>query len=142
MIAIIGCPNSVIGEADVERFIKNLSQYQQDNLEMINVDEKFKFGPSGPYPCSKKMEIPIKTEKGSLWVTVSIVKANIPMLHGNNILKPSGAQIKLLKAGNGILKVKNVEIKMRETKGGHYTIEVSDLGKLGVKSASMSPQTV
>ena len=108
---------------------------------MIDVDEKFKFGPSGPYPCSEKMEIPIKTEEGSLWVTVSIVKANIPMLLGNNILKPLGAQIKLLKAGNGILKVKDVEIKMRETKGGHYTIEVSDLGKLGVKSASMSPRT-
>ena len=62
------------------------------------------------------------------------------MLLGNNILKPLGATIKLLKAGNGILKVKDVEIKMTETKGGHYTIQVSDLGKLGVRSASKSLQ--
>ena len=111
MITDIGCPNSVIGEADVDRFIENLSQFQQNNLEMLDVDEKFKFGPSGPYSCAHKLRIPIKTEEGTLLVTVAIVKANIPMLLGNNILKPLGAEIKLLKAGNGILTLNNVEIK-------------------------------
>ena len=138
MIADIGCPNTVIGEADVKRFVQNLSQFQQDNLEVIDADEKFKFGPSGPYKSIEKLRIPIQTEKGSLWVTVSIVNANIPMLLGNNILKPLKANIKLLKAGNGILKIKDVEIKLRETKGGHYTIQVGDLGKLGVGAGSRS----
>ena len=136
MITDIGCPSSVIGEADVERFIENLSQFQQDNLERLDVDEKFKFGPSGPYPCAYKLKIPIKTEEGTLFVTVAIVKANIPMLLGNNILKPLGAEIKLLKAGNGILKLNDVEIKLRETRGGHYTIKVGDLGKLNVSTPS------
>ena len=136
MITDIGCPNSVIGEADVDRFIENLSQFQQNNLEMLDVDEKFKFGPSGPYSCAHKLRIPIKTEAGTLLVTVAIVKANIPMLLGNNILKPLGAEIKLLKAGNGILTLNNVEIKLRETRGGHYIIKVGDLGKLNVRADS------
>ena len=49
MIIDIGCPRSVIGTKDVDRFIRNLSRNQQDNLEFQEVDENFKFGPSGPY---------------------------------------------------------------------------------------------
>ena len=48
MIVDLGCPNSVIGDGDVKKFIKSLSHYQQENLELIEADDKFKFGPSGP----------------------------------------------------------------------------------------------
>ena len=48
MIVDIGCPTSVIGKTDENRFIQNLSKYQQKNLEIKYVDENFKFGPSGP----------------------------------------------------------------------------------------------
>ena len=34
MVVDLGCPNSVIGVADVNRFMKCLSHFQQDNLEM------------------------------------------------------------------------------------------------------------
>ena len=42
MIVDLGCPNSVLGVADVERFIKCLSHFQQENLEIVSVDENFK----------------------------------------------------------------------------------------------------
>ena len=47
MIADIGCPNSVISEEDADTFIACLTKFQQNNLEYKDVDEKFKFGPSG-----------------------------------------------------------------------------------------------
>ena len=55
MIIDIGCPRSVIGIKDVDKFIRNLSRDQQDNLEIQEVDENFKFGPSGPYRCTNKI---------------------------------------------------------------------------------------
>ena len=51
MIADLGCPNSVIGRKDEENFVANLSNYQRENLEIVEVSENFKFGPSGPFPC-------------------------------------------------------------------------------------------
>ena len=65
-----------------------------------------------------------------LWVTIAVVDAKIPMLLGNNILKPLEAEIKLFSSGNGVLVLKDEEIELVETGAGHYTIKVSDLGKL------------
>ena len=128
MIVDLGCPNSVIGDGDVKKFIKSLSHYQQENLELIEADDKFKFGPSGPYKCAQKLRIPIG-RKG-LWVTVAVVNATIPMLLGNNLLKPLEAKIKLFSEGNGVVVLAEEEIELKETRGGHYTVKVSDLGKL------------
>ena len=78
MIADIGCPNSVISSKDVDTFVRNLSQFQQENLEMISADEKFKFGPSGPFGCSEKLRFPIEVDSKPFWIEVAIVKADIP----------------------------------------------------------------
>ena len=96
----------------------------------MNADEKFKFGPSGPYQCTQKLRIPIGRKGNTLWVDVSIVQAHIPMLLGNNILKPLEAEIKLFSSGNGILVLEDEEIKLKESRAGHYLVDVSDLGKL------------
>ena len=111
MIADLGCPNTVISEADEKSFKECLTIFQQNNLEYLDVDEKFKFGPSGPYECSRKIRFPIRNEANLLWIEVSLVKANIPMLLGNNILKPLEAEIKLFDKGNGIMRLQNVDIK-------------------------------
>ena len=130
MIADLGCPNSVIGSKDVEEFIANLSEYQQSNLDVQAVDKNFKFGPSGPYRCYKKLRFPIETNTEDFIAEIAIVEADIPMLLGNNILKPLEAEIKLLSAGNGILKLQDLKIDMKETSGGHYTVKVADLRNL------------
>ena len=130
MIVDLGCPNSVIGACDVDIFKKSLSHFQQENLELLDVDENFKFGPSGPYKCYRKLRIPLGTEEEHLWFTVAIVDAEIPMLLGNNLLKPLEADIKLFSMGGGVLFMKEEQIELVETRGGHYTIRVSDLGKL------------
>jgi hypothetical protein len=130
MIADIGCPNSVISNKDKVIFTRNLSKFQQQQIQMVKTQEKFKFGPSGPYSCAEKLRFPLQNGSKLLWVEVALVQAEIPMLLGNNILKPLGAEIKLFPEGNGILKLKNTTIPMRETSGGHFTIGVADLGKL------------
>ena len=127
MIADLGCPNSVLGSNDEEKFIKSLSKFQQENLEIVKVDEKVKFGPSKPYSCSHKIRFPMSCGSSVFWGEVSIVNAEIPMLLGNNILKPLKAEILL---GNGVLKLNGTALKLTETAGGHYTIKVSDLGKV------------
>jgi hypothetical protein len=93
LIADLGCPNSVISEEDKDLFIQNLSEFQQQNLVIVETDEKFKFGPSGPYSFKQKVKFCIRDEISFLWVEVALVKARIPMLLGNNILKPLAAKM-------------------------------------------------
>ena len=62
MIADLGCPNTVISANDAEVFANSLTEFQQDNLEYIEVKENFKFGPSGPFKCIRKLRFPIKKE--------------------------------------------------------------------------------
>ena len=45
MVVDLGCPKSVLGVSDVETFEKCLSHVQQENIEMVDVDEQFMFGP-------------------------------------------------------------------------------------------------
>ena len=137
MITDLGCPNSVIGAKDVNRFVDNLSEFQKENLEIIKVDENFKFGPSGPFNCSEKLRFPLKYKTEVLWVDIAIVKADIPMLLGNNVLKPLEAEIKLFATGGRVLALGGAEIDLRGTKGGHYTIKVSDLGQLSDVSGNI-----
>ena len=70
---------------------------------------------------AKKM-FPIYVDKELLWVEDALVGAEIPMLLGNNIFKPLEAEIQLFKSGDGILG--KVDVKIRETRGGHYTLRV------------------
>ena len=142
MIADIGCPRTVIGAKDVERFVENLSKEQQDDLEILDVDENFKFGPSGPYPCFRKIRFPISTLSKNVIAEVAIVEADIPMLLGNNILEPLEAEIKLFASGNGVLKLKDIELKMKKTSGGHYTIRVADLSNISEKAFHSSQSVV
>ena len=65
------------------------------------------------------MKIPIVTKEETIWVSVAIVNAKIPMLLGNNILKPLEAEIKLCSTGNGVLILEEEEIQMEETRAGH-----------------------
>ena len=134
MIADIGCPNSVISSKDVDIFVRNLSQFQQECLEVVSADEKFKFGPSGPFGCSEKLRFPIEVDEKPYWIEVAMVDADIPMLLGNNIFKPLGAVIITYPTGHGTLILDNVEIPLKETKGGHYVLKVSNLAKLCKKS--------
>ena len=130
MIVDLGCPNSVISRRDVKHFITNLSKVQQDNLNIVQVDEKFKFGPSGPFQCIEKLQFPINYGSKHLNAEVAIVEVNIPMLLGNNFLKPLQAEIRLFASGNGVLRLRDLEIGMKETPGGHYIVKVKDLGKV------------
>ena len=78
IISKLGCPNIVLGSNAEENFIRSLSNFQHENLEIVKVDEK----------C-------ISYGSSVFWEEVSIVNDDIPMLLGNNILKPLEAEILL-----------------------------------------------
>ena len=82
IIVDIGCPNSVISIKDENKFRNNLNKFQQENLRIIEIDEKFKFGPSGPYRNIEKLRFPIRNGVKVFWADVAIVDANIPKLLG------------------------------------------------------------
>ena len=87
--------------------------------------------------CNEKLRFQIDINEETQWVNVAIVDANIPMLLGNNILKPLEAEIKLLAKGDAAIKLGEVRLELKETKGGHYTLKVNDLGKLcGIAASS------
>ena len=59
------------------------------------------------------------------------------MLLGNNILKLLEAEIKLFGKGDAAIKLGEVTLELKETRGGHYTLKVQDLGKLcGIATSS------
>ena len=58
----------------------------------------------------KKLRFPIEVDSKPFWIEVAIVKADIPMLLGNNLFKPLGAVIIIFPTGNGTLILDNVEI--------------------------------
>ena len=41
MIVDLGCPNTVIGQKDEEKFIMSLSKYQREHLKRVKTSEKF-----------------------------------------------------------------------------------------------------
>ena len=130
MIADLGCPNTVLGRKDVKNFVDNLSEELRESVEVIKADENFRFGPSGPFKCTEKLRLKLDLDQETIFIDIAIVDADIPMLLGNNLLKPLEAQINLFKGGNGNIKLGDVKLDMKETRGGHYTVKVQDLGKL------------
>jgi hypothetical protein len=77
-----------------------------------------------------KLKFAIRTDSTRIIAGVAIVKADKPMLLGNNILKHMEVEMKLFSSGNGVLKLKDAVLDMKETPGRHYTIRVEDIGNL------------
>ena len=122
-----GCPNSVMGSKDANEFMESMTEFQKEKLENLKDEENFNVGPSGPYGCTEKLRFPIRNGNEIFWGEISIVNANIPMLLGNNILKPLGTKMTYFKSGNGNLKLNDINIFLKETAGGHYTMKLTDL---------------
>ena len=90
-----------------------------------------------PFIAKKKLRFQIDINQETQWVDIAIVDADIPMLLGNNILKPLEAEIKLFGKGDAAIKLGEVTLELKETRGGHYTLKVQDLGKLcGIATSS------
>ena len=84
------------------------------SCRFIKADENFRFGPSGPFKCTEKLRFKLDLDQETIFIDIAIVDADIPMLLGNNLLKPLEAQINLFKGGNGNIKLGDVKLDMRK----------------------------
>ena len=60
---------------------------QQQQVQRVKSNDKFKFGSSGPYPCYAKLRFPVRNGSKFPWVEVALVRARIPMLLGTEYLQ-------------------------------------------------------
>ena len=122
MIVYCGCPWALMGDKEYEKLKRTFKTQKM----RIRDDERFRFGPSRTYSSQLKVKIPMKLGDFSFSAEFFVVKGDIPILLGNDFMKPFEGKIDL----NGMkLELKKVEkeIPLIETPGGHYIIPVKYL---------------
>ena len=119
MIVDSGCPRSLMGLKEYEK----LKQEYETEVLNFKEHEKFRFGPSKSYTSGSKVRVPMRIGDSEFCVDFFTVDANIPILIGNDFLKPMGGSINI---GEKQLEIKKLDkmIKMIETPGGHFVIPV------------------
>ena len=125
MIVDCGCPRSLMGDKEYA----NLSKSYNTEVKSIRNNERFRFGPSKIYESEFKAKVPMKVGDFTFNAEFFVVKGNIPMLLGNDVMKPLEGSINL-KTKELELKKVNKSIKMEETSGGHYIIPIKSVAVL------------
>ena len=125
MIIDIGCPRSLLGMKEYKRLLKSLSPSQLERLREYKASEKFRFGPSRTYDSWLKVEIPLDFDGVEIDASFFVVDGDVPILIGNDLLKPLGA---IIYTETGVLQFSKlgVQIAMTETRGGHFVVPVNN----------------
>ena len=124
MIVDIGCPKSLMGSLQWENLLTLFSEYQLSMVETEETKASFKFGPSKTYTAKTKVYFPLALDGVIVQACFHIIEGNIPILLGNDILKPAGANISVSGEILTLNEISEQEIRMFETKGGHLAIRL------------------
>ena len=62
MIIDIGCPRSLMGKKEYEKFLKSLTSSDRARIKEFKACEKFRFGPSRSYDSFLRVEMPLDLE--------------------------------------------------------------------------------
>ena len=127
MVVDIGCPRSLLGRKEYERFLKSLPPSERRRIREDKASEKFRFGPSRTYESRSRIEIPMNIKGERIKAKFFVVEGdNIPILMGNDILEPLGA---VIYTETGVIEFVKVgqQIAMNKTRGGHFVIPVDEI---------------
>ena len=126
MIIDIGCPRSLMGFKEYERYKDSLSSYELERIKETKVSEKFRFGPSRIYDSRFKIEMPMDIKGVKISAQFFVIDGDVPILIGNDILEPLGANIY---TGTSVLEFSKLgrKVIMKKTKGGHFVIPVEEV---------------
>jgi hypothetical protein len=116
-----GCPRSLLGDEELKR-LKELIEVTEHDVK----DEFFRFGPSRVYKSNKKVTITIRIGVQEIDCELFVVKAEIPILLGNDVMVPLGGKIDM-EEDKLVLKKVDMEIPLVQTKGGHFVIPVRSI---------------
>ena len=122
MIVDSGCPRSLMGDQEYKSLKRNFKTEEKE----LKRNEKFRFGPSRVYESEFKAKLFMQLGHKDVNAEFFIVRGNIPILIGNDVMKPLGGSINLNKNKLELEKV-NQSIDMIETSGGHYVIPVKSV---------------
>ena len=117
-----GCPRSLMGDKEYEMLRRNFRTEEKE----IKRNERFRFGPSRVYESEFKAKLPMRLGDTRLDMEFFVVKGNIPILLGNDMMKPLEGSINLKESKLELKKV-NKSIEMIETSGGHYVIPIKSV---------------
>ena len=122
MIVDCGCPRGLMGYSEYEKLKQN---YETETIK-LNRKEMFRFGPSKTYSSTCKVRVPMMIRNSELCMDFFLVDAKIPILVGNDFLKPMGGSINI---GEKQLEIKKIDerIEMFETPGGHFVIPLKNV---------------
>ena len=125
MIIDIGCPRSLMGSYEYEKFKSFLPPLELKRIKEFPASEKFKFGPSRLYNSRIRIELKMNLRDVVIKGKFFIVDGDIPILIGNDIIEPLGGSIHTKER---VLELKELgqEVKMIKTMGGHYVIPVME----------------
>ena len=88
MILDIGCPRSLMGLKQYERFKKALSESELEKVLEFPCNEKFRFGPSKLYNSIIRIELPLNIEDVEFGAKFFVIHGDVPILVGNDFLEP------------------------------------------------------
>ena len=125
MILDIGCPRSLMGRKEFERFIESAVIKEKGKVKYFEANETFRFGPSKLFFSKQRIEVTMYFKGEAFRAKFFIVEGNIPILIGNDLLELLGGVIHT-DSKELVLKNLKVSLQMSKTRGGHYVIPVSD----------------
>lgn len=116
MIVDCGSPKSLVGFKEYHRLN---NEYSTEKLDAKS--KKFRFGPSKVYESELKIRIPMKVGNIEIGAEFYVVRADIPILLGNDVMEPLGGNINMKSRQ---LELKNIEqsIALVKTPGGHFVV--------------------
>ena len=125
MILDIGCPRSLSGENEYNRLLETLTPEELEHLHEYPAREQFRFGPSKVYNSSKRVEFNLTLRNVKIKCRMFILKGDIPILIGNDILEPLDG---VIFTKDRILKLREIGkvVPLDKTSGGHYVIPVRE----------------
>ena len=119
-----GCPRSLMGVKEYE-MMKH--EYEVEVLKHNHSDkENFRFGPSKSYKSEFKVRVPLKFGKSEVFGEFFVVDGNIPILLGNDFLKPMECVLNYKHRDIEIHKIEEI-VPMTETTGGHLVLKLKNV---------------
>ncbi len=103
-------------------YLESLSRNDIKSVTETDSSKQFKFGDGRTFTSLKCVNIPIYTGSQKSFLSVDVVKCDIPLLLSNNSLKRANASLDF--GSDGILFL-NEKIPMQISLSGHYFIKLS-----------------
>lgn len=119
------CSKTCAGESWINTYYDSLEP--QEKSKISHEDEKvaFKFGPSKTYFSHKNVKIPLEVKGRVIDITISIVKADVPLLLGNDLLEHQLEAVIDLKKRIFTIGSTGETYHIEKTNTGHFAINIA-----------------